>query len=138
MNGFSAAVSGMGSAVGRYFSVVSFIPSLFLTGLIFALIESGAWDESGNLDWAKAGAAFTDIGKLALLVLISMALGVAVHPIQFALVQFFEGYWGTRRWAQRARTVRILYHRDRYISLLKARNDANAAVNQSAATARKN
>ena len=30
MNGFSSAISAVGGAVGRYFSVVSFIPSLFL------------------------------------------------------------------------------------------------------------
>jgi hypothetical protein len=116
MNGFSAAISGVGSAVGRYFSVVSFIPSLFLTGFIFALIKSGAWSSSGSLDWAKADSTFTHIGDLALLTLISIAIGVAVHPIQFALVQFFEGYWGTRPWAQRARTVRIMYHLKKYKS----------------------
>lgn len=116
MNGFSAAISGVGSAIGRYFSVVSFIPSLFLVGFTFALIESGAWSESGNLNWARAGSAFTHLGNLTLLILISIVLGVAVHPIQFALVQFFEGYWGTGRWAQRARVVRILHHRDRYRS----------------------
>jgi hypothetical protein len=138
MNGFSAAISGVGSAIGRYFSVVSFIPSLLLTGFVFALIESGAWSGSGSLDWAKAGSGFTDIGKLALLTLISIALGVAVHPIQFALVQFFEGYWGTAQWAQRARKVRILHHREKYKSFHegltleanKALSDADAAVMQ--------
>lgn len=112
MNGFSTAISGAGSAVGRYFSVVSFIPSLFLTSFIFALIESGAW--SGEPDWAKAGNAFTHVGNLTLLTLLSIALGVAVHPSQLALVQFFEGYWGIGRLAQRARVVRIMHHRRRY------------------------
>jgi hypothetical protein len=131
MNGFSAAISGVGSAVGRYFSVVSFIPSLFLTGFIFALIESGAWSDSGSLNWARAGSAFTDIGKLALLILISIALGIAVHPIQFALVQFFEGYWGTARWAQRARKVRILYHLEKYKSFsTDLAHEANLALRQ--------
>jgi hypothetical protein len=116
MNGFSAAISGIGNAIGRYFSVVSFIPSLFLVGFTFALIESGAWSGSGALNWVRAGSAFTHLGNLTLLILLSIVLGVVVHPIQFALVQFFEGYWGTRPWAQRARVVRILYHRDRYRS----------------------
>jgi hypothetical protein len=118
MNGFSTAISGVGSAVGRYFSVVSFIPSLLLTGFIFALIESGAWSESSSLDWARAGNAFTHLGNLALLILISIALGVVVHPIQFALVQFFEGYWGTSSWTQRARVARMMHHRDKYESYL--------------------
>lgn len=128
MNGFSAAISGVGGAIGRYFSIVSFIPSFFLVGFTFALIESGAWSGSGNLDWAKAGSAFADLSNLASLVLVSIVLGIAVHPIQFALVQFFEGYWGTGRWAQRARVVRILHHRARYRSYffgwpLKASNE---------------
>jgi hypothetical protein len=118
VDGFSSAISGVGSAIGRYFSIVSFIPSLFLTGFTFALIVSGAWGGSGEPDWAKVGNAFTDIGKLALLVLISIAIGIAVHPIQFALVQFFEGYWGTGRLAQRVRAARML-HYSRRVKVLK-------------------
>lgn len=110
MNGFSAAISGVGGAIGRYFSIVSFIPSLFLIGFTFALIESGSWSGSGEPDWARAGNAFTDLGNLALLTLVSIALGVVVHPVQFALVQFFEGYWGTGSLAQRARVARIRHH----------------------------
>jgi hypothetical protein len=112
VNGFSAAISGVGSAIGRYFSVVSFIPSLFLVGFTFALIESGAW--SGEPNWAKAGDALSHIGNLALVALVSIALGVIVHPIQFALVQFFEGYWGAGRLRQRVRVARIRHYRKRW------------------------
>ena len=98
MNGFSAAISGVGGAIGRYFSIVSFIPSLFLAAFTFALIESGSWSGSGGPDWVRAGNAFTHLGNLVLLTLISIALGVVVHPVQFALVQLFEGYWGTAGW----------------------------------------
>jgi hypothetical protein len=86
VNGFSAAISGIGSAIGRYFSIVSFVPSLFLASFTFVLIKSGAWSGNGAPDWAKAGNALTNLGNLALLTLISIALGVAVHPVQFALV----------------------------------------------------
>lgn len=110
MNGFSAAISGVGGAIGRYFSVVSFIPSLFLVGFTFSLIESGAWSGNEGPDWVRAGNAFTHLGNLALLTLISIALGVIVHPVQFALVQFFEGYWGTGRVVQRIRVARIMHH----------------------------
>jgi len=118
MNSLSAAISGVGGAIGRYFSIVSFIPSLLLTGLVFALIESGAWSEGGSLDWARVGSAFASLGNLALLILISITLGVAIHPVQFALVQLFEGYWGAGRWAQRARVARILHHRRKYLSYI--------------------
>lgn len=111
MNGFSAAISGVGSAIGRYFSLVSFIPSLFLAGFTFTLIESGAWSGAGEPDWARAGDALTHLGNLVLLTLVSIALGIIVHPVQYALVQFFEGYWGTGRLRQRARVARIRHYR---------------------------
>jgi hypothetical protein len=118
VNGLSSAISGVGSAIGRYFSVVSFIPSLFLVAFTFALIESGAWHGNGEPNWAKAGDALTHVGNLVLLSLISIAIGIAIHPIQFALVQFLEGYWGTGSLAQRARVARMLHHRRRH-DLLK-------------------
>lgn len=114
MNGFSAAISGVGSAIGRYFSLVSFIPSLFLAGFTFMLIESGAWSSGKAPDWTKAGQEFTHLGNLALLILVSIALGVIVHPIQYALVQFFEGYWGTGALRQRVRVTRIRHYRGRW------------------------
>src|SRR6202034_1644617 len=79
----------------------------------FVLIASGAWSGTGEPDWARAGNAFTHLGDLALITLISIAFGVVVHPVQFALVQFFEGYWGTGRLAQRARVARVRHHLER-------------------------
>jgi hypothetical protein len=130
VNGFSAAVSSAGKVVGRYFSIISFIPSLFLTSFVFALSESGAW-ANGNLDWARAGKAFTNLEDLTLLVIISMALGIAVHPIQFALVQFFEGYWGTSRLAKRARIARILHHSRLLTSHNEASHEGEEAIRNS-------
>lgn len=110
MNGFSSAIAGVSGAIGRYFSIVSFIPTLLLVSFTFSLIQSAAWSGNGTPDWSRAGGAFTHLGDLALLILISIALGVVIHPIQFALVQFFEGYWGSGKLAQRARAARIIHH----------------------------
>lgn len=117
MNGFSTAISGAGRTVGTYFSIVSFIPSLFLTSLTLAFIEAGAWSTPGKLDWVRAGNALANVGHLALLALVSLAFGIALHPLQFALIQFFEGYWGNSRLAQSARVAKILRHQARYRSL---------------------
>jgi hypothetical protein len=127
VDGFSSAISGVGSAIGRYFSVVSFIPSLFLVGFTYALVESGAWDGGGAPDWARSANAFTHVGDLVGLTLVSVAIGVALHPIQFALVQFFEGYWGTSRLAQRARVARMRQH-SRRMTHLEWGPRANAEV----------
>jgi hypothetical protein len=40
--------------------------------------------------------------------LTSLGLALAMHPIQFAVVQFFEGYWGNWALAQRLRSERIV------------------------------
>ena len=42
----------------------------------------------------------------------SVGLGVLLHPIQFALVQFFEGYWGTRPVPQALRRWRIAHYQE--------------------------
>jgi hypothetical protein len=127
VNGFSAAVSSASRAIGRYFSIVSFIPSFFLTSFVLALTESGAW-ASGSLDWTRSGKSFTNLETLALLVLISMAFGIAVHPIQFAVVQFFEGHWGASRLAKRARIARILHHYNQLTLLNKSSGEADLAI----------
>ena len=95
MNGFSAAISGIGSAIGRYFSIVSFVPSFFLVGFIFALVESRSWGSAKPPDWSRAGTALTHIGDLGLLLLVSIGIGIIIHPLQLSLVRLFEGYWGT-------------------------------------------
>lgn len=128
MEGLSSTIAGVGSAIGRYFSVVSFIPSFFLVGFTFALIQSGAWSGDGAPDWAQAGTAFGHLGDLVVLILLSIAFGVAVHPIQFALVQFLEGYWGMGTFAQRLRAARMLHHSRRLDHLREHGGRADVAA----------
>jgi len=70
--------------------------------------------------------AHLDLAGIALLALFSIALGVFIHPIQFAIVQFFEGYWGTRSIAQAARYHRIV----RYQQLCRDLNETKRSVNK--------
>jgi hypothetical protein len=50
------------------------------------------------------------VADIALLVFLGVGLGIVIHPIQFALVQFFEGYWGTWPISQAVRYRRIIYY----------------------------
>ena len=50
------------------------------------------------------------VGGIAFLALLSVGLGVIIHPIQFAVVQFFEGYWGITLIAQAIRARRIRHY----------------------------
>ncbi len=63
-------------------------------------------------DWSKAFSSLIHLGfsGISFLAFLSIGLGLLIHPIQFAIVQFFEGYWGPGRFAQRFRTQRILHY----------------------------
>lgn len=105
--------SGTRATIGRYFSLVSVVPSAVLTLFVFFLANSGAWRHRPH--WAASFHALARIslGTAAALSVISVAVGLAMHPVQFALVQFYEGYWGISTLAERARLARALQYRDR-------------------------
>lgn len=100
--------AGVAQVIGRYFSVISVIPSSLYVIFVYTLITSGSWQHSP--DWSHAFKSLEQlgVGGIALLALLSIALGVIIHPAQFAIVQFFEGYWGNKRIAQAIRSQRIL------------------------------
>lgn len=105
--------AGTRQTIGRYFSIVSMAPSVLLVIFIFLLIRSGAWYH--DPDWTAAVRALIHarIGEIAVLTLVGVAVGFAVHPLQFSIVQFFEGFWGASGFAEVARAARIKHHRNR-------------------------
>jgi hypothetical protein len=111
--------------VGRYFSLVSALPSVLLVFYVFFLVSSGSW--SGRPDWREAVSDITRLGVRGSLALIGVSVGVALvlHPLQFALVQILEGYWGVSRVAEHARSVRMKHHWERLtaLSVQKSRNE---------------
>ena len=129
MDGFSSAIAGVGSAIGRYFSLVSFIPS-FLCWFHFRADAERCMERRWRAGLDQGGDAFTHLGDLATLILISIALGVVIHPIQFSLVQFFEGYWGAGKLAQRARAARILHHHRRFNPLQDQGGEAEVLLEE--------
>ena len=100
--------TGAAQAIGRYFSVISVIPSSLYVVFVYLLIASGSWTHSPDWEHAFTSLEHISIGGIGVLLFLSVGLGLVIHPIQFALVQFFEGYWGTTRIAQFFRTQRIL------------------------------
>jgi hypothetical protein len=100
--------------IGRYFTVVSFLPSVPFVAYALLLQKSGAWNGAVSMGQAVAGPDATDASVLAVG---SLAPAMALHPLQFALVQFFEGYWGSSRAATYIATSRIQRHRRRQSKL---------------------
>ncbi len=113
MSGLAELATGARSAAGRYFNLVSAVPSAMLVTFVFLLANSGAW--SGRPDLGRALHAVTGIslGAVAALSAATIAVGLAVHPLQFALVQFYEGYWGDSEIARRAWLARATQHHGR-------------------------
>lgn len=109
--------AGTRHAIGRYFSVVSMVPSLLFVVYVFLLLRSGAWKHPPNWGAAVDDLVHISLGGAVVLIVLGTALGIAVHPLQFGMVQFLEGYWGTSIAARKARAVRVRRHRKRVKSL---------------------
>ena len=109
--GIIDAGSGVAQTIGRYFSVISVVPSSLYVVFVYLLIASGSWDHLPRWSQAFKSLEQLGVGGIGLIVLASIALGVIVHPSQFAIVQFFEGYWGNNCIAQAIRSQRILRYR---------------------------
>ena len=108
--GIIDATAGVANSIGRYFSVVSFIPSSLYVLFVYLLVASGSWRHPP--DWSHA---FVSLGHLGidgvvLLTFLGVGLGIFIHPIQFSIVQFFEGYWGTWPISQAIRYRRIVHY----------------------------
>lgn len=111
--GLADLTAGTKQTIGRYFSVVSMVPSLLFVIYLFLLVRSGAWSHKPHWGVAVNSLAHVSIGGAALFVVAGTVFGLSVHPIQFGLVQFLEGYWGVGVIARKARRLGIRYHRNR-------------------------
>lgn len=108
---FADVALGVGNRVGRYFNLVGVLPSTFLVLFGYSLVASSA--ATGRPDWARAFHELTNLsfGGVGILVLLTLAVAIALHPLQFAITQFFEGYWGLSRLGEAAALARIHQHR---------------------------
>ena len=120
--GIIDASSGVAQTIGRYFSVVSVIPSSLYVIYTYILIASGSWQHSPDWSHAVKSLEQLGVGGIAFLAFLSVTLGIIIHPIQFAIVQFFEGYWGTSPFAQAIRARRILRYQRLYRGLIDEQN----------------
>ncbi|XVS61910.1 hypothetical protein ACQPYE_27010 [Actinosynnema sp. CA-299493] len=101
------AISGT-HRIGRYFTVVSALPSAVFVSYVYLLLASGAW--SGPV---RFGDAVRDLDLKAgvLLAILSFTAAVALHSLQYTLIQLLEGYWGRSRVGQILAVLRINHHR---------------------------
>lgn len=123
------AALSIGQRVGRYFTLVSLIPSLFLVLWSYILIASGAPSEKPTVHNVEIALSHWSVSKVITIVLVSFAVAMILHPLQFVTTQLLEGYWGTTALAVAAMQLRIVHYRKRQRGLQK-----KAAVSQDALT----
>lgn len=106
-----------GSAVGRAFSVITLLPSLFLVGIVWALFAADAFVGAPSPDAFVLSVRQLSLGDVGLLVLAALALGYVLHPVQYAITQLLEGYWGTSTIGLALMRWRVLLYRRRHREL---------------------
>jgi hypothetical protein len=111
------AALSIGQRVGRYFTLVSMIPSLFLVLWTYILIASGALSGMPAVRNVEAALSHWSLSKAAGIILVSFAVATILHPLQFVTTQLLEGYWGTTPLAIEAMNLRVVHHRKRQRSL---------------------
>jgi hypothetical protein len=110
---FAESTLNLGSRIGRYFSLVSMVPALFLVLWSVILAASGAWQGKPDPGVIGSRVGSWSLASVAWLLLASLATAFFLHPLQFAMTQVLEGYWGYSRLARVLLQSRIRHHRRR-------------------------
>jgi hypothetical protein len=101
---------GTKSSVGKYFGVVSTIPSVLLVGWVYFLLAAGSLHHSPSLETLSANSPRAHPGYLLATVAAAIAVALIGHPLQFALVQLLEGYWGASEFTCKWRARLVMNH----------------------------
>lgn len=111
--------SGLSAAgrVGRYFSVVTLLPTTALVLYVYLLLASGGGTTQFDLIAGLRRVGETSLSQLVWIAGLAVLLALLVHPLQYPLTQLLEGYWGASRLGIAITTKRILAHRARIARL---------------------
>ena len=117
-------LSGARQAIGQYFGLVSFLPSLLLVAYFQVLIRTGALTGPPDFQAVRSGLGAVDFGDAAVLTIVSLAVGVVMHPLQYMIVQLAEGYWGLGSLSRRLRCLAVDRHQRRREAIVELQGRA--------------
>lgn len=112
-----AAALDLAGRIGRYFTVVSVVPALFLTAWTAALATSDAWKSTPDLHLMVRRLAGINLAGAVWLLLTTMIFALFLHPLQLGMTRLLEGYWGSSWLSRLLLQVRITHHRKRRAKL---------------------
>lgn len=101
---------GTSAGIGRYFGVVSAVPTTLLTGYITLLLASGAWTHRPDFSGAMKALTHVSLSEAIFLLAVTLLIALVLHTVQFGIIQFFEGYWGGNDLMRYLRTRRTQSH----------------------------
>ncbi len=116
---------GTGPSIGRYFSVVSVLPSVLLACWLYLVLASGGATDGPSLTLLAENAPTSHPVYLAATLAAAIAVAVVSHPLQFGIVQLFEGYWPNNSVARRIRTALVMGHLNRLSSAYSRKRSAD-------------
>lgn len=92
----------------------------------------GAAPWTGDPDWSQAGSAFASptFAQLAGAVVVVAVLALALHPLQFSLIQLLEGYWGRNPMALALASSRVRHHRGLLNQLVREATEADTWITE--------
>lgn len=126
----SAVPFDLAGRIGRYFSVVSVVPALFLTAWTVALATSDAWRTTPDLNLMVRRLTGINFAGAVWLVLITTIFALFLHPLQLGMTRILEGYWGSS-WLSRILLRRgITHHRKRRTKLHRRYEKLTAAKDE--------
>jgi hypothetical protein len=111
-----AAVLAPAEGIGRHFSMVGGVPTLIASLIPITIMAAGAPRHRPHLNDAVKtlkGLELTEVGFLAITI---VAVGLLLQPLQFAMTQLLEGYWGASELSLRAMERSARRHLERYLA----------------------
>ncbi|MEV6442459.1 hypothetical protein [Amycolatopsis sp. NPDC051716] len=103
----------LGGRIGRYFSIVSVLPSLFLVAWTTALVASDSWHTEPDLPLMVHRLGNLNLVSIAWLLLLTTVAALFLHPLQLGMTRLLEGYWGSSPVAVKLLGARIAHYRRR-------------------------
>jgi hypothetical protein len=132
MASFADAAVAVGTSIGRYFSIVSMLPSALLVGWSALLLAGEAFTGQFTPVTAWQSAASVSLGSIGVFVTVALAVSLILNPFQFAATQLLEGYWGGGQVGSAIGAARTNYHRRRFRELIKRKSRASKRLDESA------
>ena len=88
---------GTTTTIGKYFGVVSTVPSLIAATWLYLLVALQPWQATIDLAKLKTTNPVSQPSHAVALLAFALVVAVVTHPTQFVLIQLLEGYWGLTR-----------------------------------------